>query len=347
MERYGLSEEEAIEKIKQIKNVNVFSVDWQMKKFNIPKEEALLKIESIKNKLRESQNSMSEFDFNAMSPSKKEHWLKKGFSEEDANRMALENTKIATKNCNDFIKKVKENPDKYKDVMTTQIGFYLKKGYDEIESKKLLSKRQKTFSLETCIDKYGIEKGKNIWENRQEKWKKSIEGKITKEMTDSISLNYFINKYEGNIDIATAEFEKSFIKRYNNSKFGKASKSSMKLFKHLINWCEKEGLKYFCGVDNKREYYLVDKDLGKIYAYDFTIPEKKLIFEYHGKFWHTKKESDSKNELGYSLSESYKKDQIKKEVASGNGFDLVEIFEEDGFKFNLEKMFKTIKNYQL
>lgn len=347
MEKYNISEEEAIEKIKQIKNVNVFSIDWQMKKFKISREEAIEKINSIKNKLKETQNNMTEFDFNSMIPSKKEHWLKKGFSEEDAEKMTSENIKLATKNCNDFIKRVKENPDGYKDVMTTQIGFYLKQGYDEIEAKKLLIKRQKTFSLETCIDKHGIEEGKNVWKKRQEKWKKSIEGKITKDMTDSYSLNYFIKKYQGNMEIATSEFEKSFVKRYNSSKIGKASKSSMKLFKHLIDWCERKELDYFCGVDNKREYYLIDRDSGKIYAYDFTIPEKKLIFEYHGKFWHTKQESDRKNELGYSLYDSYKRDQTKKLVASNSGFELIEIFEEDGFEFNFEKMFRVLENYQL
>jgi hypothetical protein len=347
MEKYGISEEEAIEKIKKIKNVNVFSIEWQMKKFNISREEAIEKINSIKNKLKEAQNNMTDFDFNSMIPSKKEHWIKKGFSEEESEKMASENIKLATKNCNVFIKKVKENPEKYKDVMTTQIGFYLKQGYDEIESKKLLSNRQKTFSLETCVDKYGIEEGKSVWKKRQEKWKKSIEGKITKEMNDACSLKYFLKKYKGNIEIATSEFEKSFLKRYNSSKIGKASKSSMKLFKHLIDWCERKELDYFCGVDNRREYYITDKDSGKIYAYDFTIPEKKLIFEYHGKFWHTKKESNHVNELGYSLSDSYKKDQIKKVVASNNGFELIEIFEEDGFEFNFEKMFRALENYQL
>lgn len=93
MEKYGISEEEAIEKIKQIKNVNVFSIEWQMKKFKISREEAIEKINSIKNKLKEAQNNMTEFEFNSMIPSKKEHWLKKGFSEQDAEKMVTENKK--------------------------------------------------------------------------------------------------------------------------------------------------------------------------------------------------------------------------------------------------------------
>jgi len=79
-----------------------------MKKFKISKEEAIEKINSIKNKIRESQNNMTEFDFNSMIPSKKEHWLKKGFSEEDAEMKVIENKKQSAKNCNDFIKRVKD-----------------------------------------------------------------------------------------------------------------------------------------------------------------------------------------------------------------------------------------------
>ena len=75
MNKYGITKEEAIEKIKQIKKVNVFSIDWQMKKFNLTKDEAEKKISDIKTKLKESQNNMSEFDFNSMIPSKKEHWI--------------------------------------------------------------------------------------------------------------------------------------------------------------------------------------------------------------------------------------------------------------------------------
>ena len=103
MEKYNISREEAEEKIKKIKNVNVFSIEWQMQKFKLTKEEAEEKINAIKNKLKESQEKMSEFDFNAMIPSKKEHWLKKGYSEEESILLSNKNIEIATKNNNTAI----------------------------------------------------------------------------------------------------------------------------------------------------------------------------------------------------------------------------------------------------
>src|ERR1039457_742489 len=96
IKRYSLTKEEAIEKINKMKSVNVFSIEWQIKKFNITKEEAIEKIKTIKNKLRESQENMSDFDFNSMIPSKKEHWIKKGFSEEESIKKSNDNIKIAT-----------------------------------------------------------------------------------------------------------------------------------------------------------------------------------------------------------------------------------------------------------
>jgi hypothetical protein len=115
----------------------------------------------------------------------------------------------------------------------------------------------------------------------------------------------------------------------------------MKLFKHLINWCDNKKLNYYCGFDKSREFYLISVD-KKIYAYDFTIPEINLIFEFHGKFWHIKNPIDVINELGVSLLESYKKDQIKKRLAEENGFKLIEVFEEDGFDFNFKKITESI-----
>ena len=174
IKRYSLTKEEAIEKINKMKSVNVFSIEWQIKKFNITKEEAIEKIKTIKNKLRESQENMSDFDFNSMIPSKKEHWIKKGFSEEESIKKSNDNIKIATDNCNIVSKDKIKNPEKYIGTFDTSIEYYLKQGYSEAESKKLLSERQSTFTLEKCIKKYGDLKGQKKWKKRQEKWSSSL-----------------------------------------------------------------------------------------------------------------------------------------------------------------------------
>ena len=334
MEKYGISEEEAIEKIKEIKNVNVFSVDWQMKKFKISKEEALSKIESIKNKLRESQNNMTEFDFNSMIPSKKEHWIKKGFSEEESERLILENIKSGTKNCNDFIKRVKENPEEYKDVMTTQIGFYLKQGYNEIEAKKILNKRQSTFSYVKCVEKHGKDEGHKIWKERQEKWYQKTKDKLSK--GDYLKYESILVEFDGNEETA----DKVFVERISNiskSKFNKASKASMGIFNQLMGVCEKNNMHFKCGIDENSEYFIFSINNKKIYFYDFTITDLKLIFEFQGKQFHSKFENSGFNKMGINLTNKFIIDKEKRELAEKNGFEVIYIWEEDGFEYNIEK----------
>lgn len=340
MDKYGISEEEAIEKIKGIKDVNVFSVDWQMKKFKISKEEALSKIGSIKDKLRESQNNMTEFDFNSMIPSKKEHWIKKGFSEEESERLILENIKSATKNCNDFIKRVKESPEEYKDIMTTQIGFYLKQGYSEIEAKKILNKRQSTFSYAKCVEKHGKDVGHKIWKERQEKWYQKTKDKLSK--GDYLKYESILLEFDGDKETT----DRVFVERVSNvakSKFNKASKASLVIFNQLMGICEKNKLQFKCGVDENSEYLIFCINNKKIYFYDFTIKDLKLIFEFQGKKFHSKFENSGINEIGIDLTNKFIIDKEKKKLAEKNGFEVVYLWEEDGFEYNIEKSVSILK----
>lgn len=63
-----------------------------------------------------------------------------------------------------------DNPER----QPTRIEYYLAKGMSETEAKVALSKRQSTFSLEKCIEKYGTVHGKLVWEARQSKWLESL-----------------------------------------------------------------------------------------------------------------------------------------------------------------------------
>ena len=62
--------------------------------------------------------------------------------------------------------------DKSKQVKCVE--YWLAKGYSEEEAKQLISESQKTFSLEKCIEKYGLEEGIKRFEQRQDKWVKAI-----------------------------------------------------------------------------------------------------------------------------------------------------------------------------
>ena len=56
----------------------------------------------------------------------------------------------------------------------TQLSYWLHKGYSETEAKEKLIERQKTFTLEKCIAKYGEEEGTKRYNDRQQKWLKSL-----------------------------------------------------------------------------------------------------------------------------------------------------------------------------
>lgn len=77
---------------------------------------------------------------------------------------------------------------------TTQLEYYIDRGFNEEQSLLLLKERQRTFSKEICIKKYGEELGLIKWQERQEKWLKNckrtnfsqISQKLFKEVYDII-----------------------------------------------------------------------------------------------------------------------------------------------------------------
>lgn len=63
-------------------------------------------------------------------------------------------------------------------VTSTQLEYWLEKTEGNIEeAKKFLAERQRTFTLEKCIEKYGEEEGRKKWIARQEKWIKNYRKK--------------------------------------------------------------------------------------------------------------------------------------------------------------------------
>ncbi|MFW6009078.1 MAG: hypothetical protein ACOCP8_07435, partial [archaeon] len=118
-----------------------------------------------------------------------EYWLKRGYSKKQSKykiQEVLENMHTKTWD------KRRKNPELYKDVNTTQIGYWLKKGYSEDESKNKIKERQRTFTLDKCIEKYGYEKGVDIYNDRNRKWSDKmkemyINGEYVRHGTDFVS----------------------------------------------------------------------------------------------------------------------------------------------------------------
>ena len=111
------------------------------------------------------------------------------------------------------------------DKFSNQKQYWINKGYNEEEAIKLVSERQKTFSLEKCIEKYGEEEGVKRFKERQEKWLSNythqnyskISQKLFNELyeiiKDKYSQIYFAKKEDnGKNNEYRLELEESYIK---------------------------------------------------------------------------------------------------------------------------------------
>lgn len=67
---------------------------------------------------------------------------------------------------------------------STTIDYYLKRGLSTEDAKEALRKRQTTFTLEKCIEKYGVEAGHAHWVTRQEKWQSTLSNKTIEELAE-------------------------------------------------------------------------------------------------------------------------------------------------------------------
>lgn len=290
MERYNITKEQAEEKIILMKNVNTYSVDWQMERFSLTKDQAEEKILTMRNKVLEAHNNMSDFNFNSMMPSKKEHWIKKGFSDEESIIKSNENIKMATNNVNTVTKDRLKNPEKYIGRFTTDIEYYRKKGFSDEDAKIQLSKRQSTFSLKKCLEKYGEIQGPIVWKNRQEKWNKSL-------------------LENGNLKVGF-------------------SKISQELFNIISTNLQEEYVFYgtknekvICDSKNGFMYdftYVLNK---KIIEFNGDV--------YHGNPKLYKKDDRPHPFKDITAEELWKKDQIRINFAKSNGFDILTIWESD------------------
>lgn len=124
-----------------------------------------------------------------------EYWTCRGYSIKDAE---LKVKKLQTNAANAFAKKRKEYPNKYSGIIPNQIEYWTKRGYSKDDAKLMVSERQRTFSKEICIQKYGKEEGLKIFYERNKKWQESrikSEGKDWHYSSQSPSIEMYEKRY--------------------------------------------------------------------------------------------------------------------------------------------------------
>lgn len=77
---------------------------------------------------------------------------------------------------------------------SNNLEWWLSKGFSEDEAKERLKERQKTFTLDKCVARYGLEEGTSIYNARQEKWQESVYSKFSQDELESKKKHTRISK---------------------------------------------------------------------------------------------------------------------------------------------------------
>ena len=227
-----------------------------------------------------------------------EYWVKRGFTEEYAFKKIHE---IQSKNA----KLVKTHG------VAKRIDYWINNGYSEEEAKEKLSESQRTFSKEKCIEKYGETEGLKRWEERQNKWQKSLHE------SENLHVGF--------------------------------SKVSQDLFK-IISEKIKNNEYLFFGSKN-HEYSIRDNNVNYIYDFTDLENRKIIEFQgdiYHGNpELFTENEHPNPFHKDKSCKDLWEFDAKKANIAKEHGFQILHIWEKE-YRQNkdevINKCLKFLKN---
>lgn len=187
---------------------------------------------------------------------------------------------------------------------SNRLEYYIKRGYSPDDAKKMLSERQRTFTLNKCIEKYGEIDGTAIYNDRNKKWSEKMERMYRNGAFSRFSRKLASNSY--------STFELTCI---------------CDIVKQLgLNSNE-----YYSATSDLGQYCLFVKETGRRFYYDFKYKNK--VIEFNGDYWHCNPKqygSDYYNtQLDMIASEKWEADNIKKQKIIKEGCDVLTIWESD------------------
>ena len=174
-EQRGFSESESLKYATEQRKLRISnsSVEYWLRKGYSEEESKRLASEEQRRRSKTAYANATPIQRKQRSIRSVEHWLKKGLSEEEANKKVFDiQSEYGKRNAG------KIPPEK----QNTRIEYYLNLGYSESEAKEQLKDRQTTFSLKKCIEKFGEDTGRIIWENRQAVWQETLNSKTPEEI---------------------------------------------------------------------------------------------------------------------------------------------------------------------
>lgn len=193
------------------------------------------------------------------------------------------------------------------------LNYYLKRGMDVNEAKAALSERQRTFSLEKCIERYGKEHGYEVWKKRQEKWQTTMKSKPQEEI-DRIN--------------ALKASSSRFVAAY--------SKISQELFYKLMSHIENDFNEIYFATrkfgdineNGNHEYKVLLEDRIHHYFLDFYIKDNNKVIEFDGDYWHGESRGNQE------------RDKIRENDLNRLGFTNILHIKEHDYRANPEESVK-------
>ncbi len=243
----------------------------------------------------------ADFERNSRRPIRKEYWIQKGYTDQEAETLALE-----SKNNNNKLGAKSSSTSIVRNVTSKRCTeYYTVRGYSIEEAKILVSNGQKYFSKEICIKKYGEKKGLKVWQDRQNRWQNTLAAK--------------------------PDEEKFRINRLKLSKGITVSKAEKIIFEQIKN--------IFPTV--KHQFTLSDESNKKQYVYDINIDKKIIEYNgdfWHSN--PSKYSSDFTNpRTKLKALDKWAIDAAKIKYAESQGYKVLVVWESD-FKLNKEKVIK-------
>jgi very-short-patch-repair endonuclease len=186
----------------------------------------------------------------------------------------------------------------------TKIEYWTSKGLCLEDASIELKNRQNTFTLDKCVIKHGLDKGTDIYNNRQLNWQKKLKNKTDEEIKEinkkkALTIENFIRKYGA--ENGTLLYNQYYKKLKNrlNAQLNNFSKISQDLFYNILFEIKDDYEEvYFATLDRgfKNNEYFVETNYGFRYL-DFFIKDIDLCIEFDGDYWHKKREElDKKRE---------------------------------------------------
>jgi G:T-mismatch repair DNA endonuclease (very short patch repair protein) len=172
--------------------------------------------------------------------------------------------------------------------------YWMNKGMSEKDAISTVSKKQKTFSLDICIEKHGEIEGKKIWLDRQSLWKSKV--------------------FNENTHIG-----------------GGRSMIADELISTLIDVAKLLNIDTDI-LHGKNEKFIKTND-GNAYKYDLTFNSIKKIIEFNGDYWHCNPNLYSYEYINkvkmISASDIWEYDRSKIAAANKHGYEVLTIWELD------------------